>query len=825
MRFFLPILIVISTAAATYAYNVTAVVSEMRTGEKCIGATYKIYQPADSAKTRLIGVTDTDGVINRSLPSPGKYMLEVEYLGCKDGRVPFEVSEKTPDAKLKEIRLEQDDETLEELIVEARRKLVSSDGGTLTYNAAEDPTSKSSTTLEMLRRVPMVTVDAEDNVKVNGQSNFKILINSKEDPMLSGDIKTVLKSMPASTIKKIEVITEPGAKYDAEGVGGVLNIVTQAKTTVEGYLLNVNLMGNTRGAGGNAYGMTKIKNVTASISGNYYTSTFHLDHSDYTTTQEIFSAKRDHLQTTRGRSNQYPYHNYGVNFNLSWEPDTLNLYTISYNFGKYSNNPRSNETVTMQDIDMKKVWSYSRLSEVDYEGMWMGAMASYQHTFRKQGHHMILSYMFSHDKGDNDSKTSTFDLDGITVPTPWRTRTSDNHSFKHTLQADYANPFDGKSLIEVGFKGTWYPQSSDARSGYGETADIIVDNEAERIKLKQIQDVVAAYASFTGNYGKFGVKAGVRYEHTRLGLRYRIGDHPDFTSDLNDVVPNAALTYRFTGASNLRLAYQMRIWRPGVSQLNPFRNTMTIGEVSYGNPDLKSENNNNVSLSYSNYGGMFGGQLSFGFSKTDNSIERYQFVDSKNIINSTYDNIGRSSRTSLNGNLQFNPKSWLSVSLWLSGTYVDMRADSPKLKASNSGWTGNYNVNVDYTFPFNTRVSAYAGGGSRWISLQETGGSGWSYYGLGLSHEFLKSKRLTVQLNAGNFFAPHRTWSSTTETKDLRISSTGRYTAWDLNLGISYRFGSLQARVKSTEANMDQESGTASAGGNGSQGGSNGGGH
>ncbi len=112
----------------------------------------------------------------------------------------------------------------------------------------------------MLRKVPMVTVDAEENVKVQGSSNFKILVNGKEDPMFSGSsLSTVLKAMPASSIRKIEVITEPGAKYDAEGTSGVLNIVTTGRQQLEGVFGNVNAWLNRQGAGASAYARTKVK--------------------------------------------------------------------------------------------------------------------------------------------------------------------------------------------------------------------------------------------------------------------------------------------------------------------------------------------------------------------------------------------------------------------------------------------------------------------------------------------------------------------------------------------------------------------------------------
>lgn len=132
------------------------------------------------------------------------------------------------------------DVTLDDIVVTGTKKLIKSDGATLTYSVEEDPEAATNSTLEILRKVPGVTVDANDDIKVNGQSSFKIYLNGREDPMLKGDVKTILKSMPAATIKRIEVISEPGAKYEAEGTGGILNIVTITKQSLSGYLTNLN---------------------------------------------------------------------------------------------------------------------------------------------------------------------------------------------------------------------------------------------------------------------------------------------------------------------------------------------------------------------------------------------------------------------------------------------------------------------------------------------------------------------------------------------------------------------------------------------------------
>ena len=149
-----------------------------------------------------------------------------------------------------------------------QKSLVKSDIDKITYDIESDPDSKSNSILEMLRKVPMVTVDGEDNIQVNGSSSFKIYVNNKPNQMMSNNPKEVLKSMPANSIKKIEVITNPGPKYDAEGVGGILNIITHNQG-IEGYTATFSGNVSNRGAGGGVYATVKSGKLTLSTDYNY----------------------------------------------------------------------------------------------------------------------------------------------------------------------------------------------------------------------------------------------------------------------------------------------------------------------------------------------------------------------------------------------------------------------------------------------------------------------------------------------------------------------------------------------------------------------------
>lgn len=699
--------------------------------------------------------------------------------------------------------VENKDVELQEITVTASKPLVQSDGATLTYNVDEDPDSKSSSLMEMLRKVPKVTVDAEENVKVNGQSGFIIYINGKEDPMLKGDLKTILKSIPASTVRKIEVISEPGAKYSAEGVGGILNIVTDKKMTLEGYLANISAWGNNYSVGGSVYARTKYNKVTASANVSYWNSAPGKSRQISESVTEIEDATVNHYQYRTSRSRNVNGGGLNANLNFSWEPDTLNLFTLSGYFGDYSQKSRMDQAIRTETEDHLPTGSLENYGLYKNSGDWGGATASYQHTFGREGHNIVGSYQVNFGANKSDGEQHTFNVFQMWSPAPWRTTGSNSHYVTHTVQVDYTNVFNTMHTLEAGFKGKWDPDNSDSKSGYGEFQDAIIIDPAERVKVHQFSDIMAAYLSYSLNWKKFSGKAGLRFEHTHTGLRYHIGDYDNFTSNYSDWVPNAALSYRFTDTRSLRLAYQMRIRRPGIYQMNPYVNDMTVNSMSYGNPDLKSSRFHNVNLTFSDYGTKLGGSFSLGYSQNNNQVVNYIFTED-NILKSTYANIGRYRNMSATGDLQWTIIPTLQFSVYLWGNYSSYKATSPNLTQKNDGFSGGYNANLNYTFPFKLRLSGYAGGGTPDIDLQGKGVS-WYYYGLSLSRSFLKEDRLSVNLGVQNIIPTHRTYDYSYSNNGVIMNTKSRSAAWSVSASVSIRLGSLRSDVKRTSSRLDSD--------------------
>ena len=218
-----------SVAQSVGKFVVKGVVADEATKEGEQYATMKITPVADSTATAALAVTERDGGFSMTLKAAGRYRIMVNAMGKQPVVREFAVSAGHPQALLDTLYIKEATNVLGGVEIVAQKPLVKADIDKITYDIEEDPDSKTNNVLEMLRKVPMVTVDGDENIKVNGSAGFKVYVNGRPNNMMSKNPKDVLKSMPASSIKKIEVITNPGPKYDAEGVGGILNIVTVGK--------------------------------------------------------------------------------------------------------------------------------------------------------------------------------------------------------------------------------------------------------------------------------------------------------------------------------------------------------------------------------------------------------------------------------------------------------------------------------------------------------------------------------------------------------------------------------------------------------------------
>lgn len=810
-KFFLTCALISASATAAIAapYSVKGTILDAVSAQSLPGATCTLYHANDTAKSLLTVMTDAKGAFGIDLPAKGEFLLKVTMTGQKPQQRRFTVKDDNPVIDLGSIALQPDENALDEVVVTGRRPVIEATGDKVSYNLNEDPTSQTHTVLEMLRKVPMVTVDAQDNILVNGQSSFKIYLNGKEDPMLSQNASTVLKSLPAASIKRIEVILEPGAKYDAEGVGGILNIITETQASTDGQMATITVGAGANSANASVYGMAKKNKVTASVDVNYYNNFGNRANtgSMYRETMNTDNPTVVDQQLRMKQGNQF----INGNARLSWEPNVANLFTFSVSsFGGWGNNKYNtfsntflksfpeNNTTSRQSLKSKWVWTSLTLN------------AGYQHNFDDKGQNMVLSYQFVH--GWNTDKDRTFTSESSLpdyVPCVYNYTNSPTN--EHTAQVDYTKPFASWFTLEAGAKGVFRRNSSDGYTMNGNDWDNLIMADYNNVKMEQNQDVAAAYATYAGTFGKFGLRAGLRYEYTHMMVKFKTPGYDNFSANLNDWVPNASLSYSITPTQNLYASYQQRIRRPGVSQLNPHSNEYIEGFIMKGNPDLTSEKSHTIALSYSNFAGKLGVNLRTLYTFSNNSISQYSYAEGSNFV-TTYNNVGNQRDWGLSGFLKYQINALMDFSVNAGVQYRHLIFRSQNME--NSGWSMSFGANYNYTMPWNLKLNAYGGFSTRRYELQGHT-SGYNYHGLSLSKAFLKGDKIKITLSGNNFAAPHMTFKVYNAGKDYVNTMKLRVPTWDVSLSVAVTLGGLNTSVKKTATQIQNDDVDQKKGGGG----------
>ena len=771
-------------------YSVKGVLADSLSKESEPYATIRIAFAKNPSKPVHMAITSDNGKFDEKLKEPGNYVITFSSVGKNTVQRSFTLTEKAPMANLGTILISEATEMLKGVEVVAQKPLVKAEIDKVTYSIEDDPDSKTNSTLEMLRKVPLVTVDGEDKIQVNGSSNFKIHVNGKPNTMMSNNPKEVLKSLPANSVKSIEVITEPGAKYDAEGIGGILNIITVTGSNMQGYTVSLNAGVNNQGYNAGAYGTVQVGKFT--VTGNY--SYNHNDSPEHTS----FSNREDFTSDTYKYLNQQSSGKSGGDFNFgsmegSYEIDSLNL--VSFSMQMYGGNydSKSNSQTHMLNSIREHTYSYNTINRNKNLFGSIGANFDYQHSFKKKGEYLTFSYRYNGSPNNSESYTEYEEIKDYPYDLRNQHYDNDARTDEHTFQLDYTYPISKMHNIDFGAKYILRNNKSESQyfkeyNGEYQVDDNLTDN------FKQTQNILAAYGDYMLKWKKMGAKVGVRYEHTFMDVEYAKMPEKNFDAGFDDIVPSMMLSYQLAPTQTLRATYNMRISRPGIWYLNPFRDTSNPTHISYGNPDLETEKAHSVGLAFSSFSAKFNINANLGYSFVNNGIQNYSFINN-GVMETTYGNIGHTQRTSLSLWMNWNPGKTTRISVNASGMYVDLRSDESFLKQSNNGFQGNLFLNAQQTLPWDLRFSLYGGGNSPNISLQGKGSS-ISYYGFSLSRSFLKEKRLTVSLNTSNLFHKYLTFKNETVTDTFRSWNKTKLQQQSYGLNISWRFGELKTQVK-----------------------------
>ena len=686
-------------------------------------------------------------------------------------------------------------QTLDEVVVAQRRKLIKNDIDKLTYDVQHDKTAQTKTTLEILKKIPLVTVDGQENIRVQGSTSFKVYKNGHPDPSLSGqNLKDILKAIPASTIKRIEVITDPGAKYDAEGTTAILNIVMMSNTKLQGVSGKVNSDVNSHGSVRlGTYLITRVGMLTTAVNYNLRKQGRKQTENNR---EEVYNyVKTGEQKRVYGTSSTAATIHFG-NIGASYEIDSLNLLTASTTFIGYKADANTQSTTERWNKSNQLIYKFdSDVTTPGYSYFNLGGRLDYQHKTHLDGEVLTLSYMLAATRQHTIFHQMYNNMVNFPVSYTSYDRNTRNHFTEHTFQIDYVRPFGKYHKIESGTKYILRYNNSTSLMDYQGTTPDMESN------FKHNAQVAAAYLSYIFTAGKWAARAGLRYEFTRMKASYPDGSNADYHANLNDWVPSASLQYKISDGQTLKFSYNTSINRPGIGYLNPAV-ISTPTAVSFGNANLGSSRNQALHLEYMLVTSKLTLQLSPYYSYTNNGIGHILYEQNRKDV-STYQNVLKSKVFGISSYTEWTPFTGTSFTLNADIRYARITLPTPYIK--NSGCGGDIYFNWEQKVPWKLTLTTSIGGeyGNRVYDPYAIEGH-WFYYDFTLTRRFFKDK-LTVSISAESPFIKER--SST-----YRIVQ-GDYTGYErsvmypqrFNIGFSWSFGKLKASVKTAARSIEND--------------------
>jgi outer membrane receptor protein involved in Fe transport len=752
------------------------------------------HQPLEYATITLLKATGLQPVMNTLTDEKGRFHLG----GIRSGQYRIGINRKgyTPqllgtftadslqEQELPDIYLGAAPQQLQEVNVAAQRPLLEVRDDKLIYNVENDISRDLLTATEMLRKVPLVTVDPDGNILLRGSTNFRVLLNGKSTSIVARNPKEALRSFPAGLIKTIEVISQPSARYDAEGAAGIINIITRQKYGgYSGSLFGNYNSRNFSGGGGTFNARAGKLGIAAYLGTSYFRNKGRLDGR-----RESYVPGNRGTLLQSGTSNFDGTYYYG-NLELSYDIDSSSSLSI-YSNGNLSRNSTHN---FQQNLSYDSLGALIQAGNFDvltrYKSNSYDVGLDYQKKFRQAGHSLSLSLNRNSgtDRQRTDNTQAVEPGDDLHV-----FNNNDEQHTETTFQLDYARPLPHQQQLEAGAKAIL----RDIESDYNQQIKnewILRDNPGRTDIFNYQQNVFAAYATYRIVVRqRLSIQLGGRLEQTYIDASF-ISSDTTLKTDYLNFIPSVSLAYRPGGQHTFSFAYSRRLQRPWVWNLNPYVNDSDPYNISFGNPALRPELNHSFVLGYT---GSLGGlrlTMSADHIFTDRAIEAFTVIDPEsNITVSTYANIGRRSASGLNINTVIQPESNWRVQLNARTVYVKLEAGN-NTGLSNDGWSGTTFISTDYNLGKGFRAEASLSVNSSKPLLQGRS-PGYTNNTFTLRKELFNQKAV-VGLHLDQPFQRDIAWRNVLKDPTFYRASTFYYPVRAIRVSFNWKFGQLKESV------------------------------
>lgn len=754
-------------------------------------------------------ITDLDGNYIIQDVGKGSYTMKVSYVGYRT--VEKKINVDGNKNMTLNLSMREDTELLDEVEIVAEKPQMIFDIDKRIFNADHDLTSLGGSASDLLSNIPSIEVDSEGTVSLRGDEGVTIWINGKDSGLTSDNQSQILEQLPAETIDRVEVITNPSSKYSSEGSAGIINIILKKNINI-GY-----------------YGGVQARATTAGM----YNASGNINYSKGKWDMFLNVGYRHHNGKSEGYDNRTMNDGTYLNQTSEGKRKGDNMFTrLGVTF-----HPTFKDDISLNGFGMFGGGSNNRT--INYLSNMPG---TYQSAVRKtlgnddmNGGNISMDYMHRFSEKSYLSASASYNVWGMDGSTDYlqdsqyadRTESSIQKQSSHMnnngweFTADYSNQITENHKIETGYKGELRSEHSPIETMSGTSYGNLVPQNNLYNDFRYDSDIHALYVSYSGKINNFGIQAGLRGEYTLTDAetKYKNTDgeimFDTYKTDYLDLFPSLFLSYSLPNNNEIQVNYTRRLRRPRGHMLNSFRNITDSTNISYGNPSLSPQYSNVFEVNYIKTWGLHTLTASAYYRGADNVFERITYMDENEIMNTTWFNVTESKSIGVElvaKNKLFNNILDLTttVNLYyfkLDGfEFYDSRTGNLLATGDseeNFSWDARMIANVKLPYDINLQVTG------RYRS-KRTVAQGYRKpsYSLdaGLRKSFLDN-RLSVAVNARDLL-DSRKRQSITIGDDFRQESSNSFIGRNIGITISYSFGNLKEMLKK-QANRPQNSNSA----------------
>ncbi|MFD2564730.1 TonB-dependent receptor domain-containing protein [Aquimarina rubra] len=742
------------------------------------------------------GITQADGNFSIKVPV-GVYSVSFEYISFKKKILTQQKFFKNKN--LGTIGLVLDTESLEDVVVIAEKTTVEIKLDKKIYNVGKDLTVSGGTVSDVLDNVPSVSVDVEGNVALRGNDNVRILINGKPSGLVGLNSTDALRQLPAESIERVEVITSPSARYDAEGTAGILNIILRrsklqglngALTLNSGFPLQAGISGNINYRTGDLNFFTTSGYNYREVPGNSLAETrfFNIDPDTQIDGPDTFlNEKRDFDRIRKGIN---------TNIGVEWYINDSSSITSSFLYRSSDNERNTTNLITEPDANGNILSSNLRFDPEVEDDITKQYSINYNKDFNDSGHKLTFDFQVENSEEIENSRITQENITTIEL-----VNTAEKQD-RILLQADYVLPIGKKSQFELGYRGNFNELDTDFLVQFDNSGTVITDTNLSNNLLFKEQ-VNAAYSQYGSKIGKFSYLLGLRVESTRITIDQKTSG--DFDKKIyTDIFPTINLGYKLTDKQSLTLGYNRRIRRPRSRFINPFPSRSSATNIFQGNSDLDPSYSNAFDFGYLNRIGKLTLNSSIYYNR---STQVFNFIAEDTgdtaiigdgtivpVIRRKPINLSSSDRYGFEFNLTYSPSRKWRLNGNFNAFQNNIRGDfnDQNFDADNFSWFARFSNKLTLPAKIDWQTTAFYAGPSE---DAQTKREGLLSVNLAFSKDLFKDKA-SLTFNVSDLFNSRKRRSiSTTDT--FITDSEFQWRERSFTLSFTYRFNQKKKRQRS----------------------------